>query len=370
MQVKRYEVNRIDEAMQKIKQDLGPDAVILSARRIKGAKSLEVMAAVDRMQSTKATSATEGNIGCPDVLTRSQSAERPTECRKDIELFFSELRHDFQTLFEFLGVKGHYRDLGPYVPVYETLISKGIASRSVLSLIKTLKEDAVKNGYPDGCNTWIHLKKIMQQSIEPVFSGQREKRIRAFIGPSGEGKTTTLAKIAAKAIYGDKKKVGIVTTDTYRIGAIGQLKIYADIMNIPLEIVKEDREFRKTVEKFSDKDLVLVDTPGAGRNDMKQCMKIKALMTGEHPVDTALVLSATASCDTMTNAAVRFGAAGYDHIIFTKLDDAGSYGSLYNIMEYACKPVSHIADGQRVPQDIEEMNAFKFVRLVMEEQMH
>jgi len=374
MQVKRYEVTGINEAMEKIKRDLGPDAIILSSRRIKGngREKIEVIAAIDKTENRALGQGMDVSSGAPDVVKDNASLLPETDAAQ-LERMESELkilRQNFARLFDHLGIEAHSTDYGPLASVYEEMLMRGLSKECALKLLNTLKENLPRGLHADERTIWKSLQHLMAQSITPFFTpAVKGREVRAFVGPTGEGKTTTLAKLAARALYGENKRIGIITMDTYRIGAVAQLEIYTDIMNVPLETVTDKKELRRAMKRFADKDAILIDTPGRSRKDTEHLVKMRELLTGEFPVNTTLVLSATASSDTMTRAADRFDITGYDRIIFTKLDDASGCGTIYNVVDHVKKPVSHIADGQRVPQDIEEMDPRKLARLIVEERM-
>ncbi len=378
MQVKRYEVTGINEAMEKIKRDLGPDAIILSSRRIKGEgrEKMEVVAAIDTTEKKEDRSGKDVTAWPPQAALKDQDDSPPLVVEPDaarlkrMESDLKALRQNFVRLFDHFGIEVSSAYCGPLASIYEGMLMRGLSKECALKLLNTLKESLPQGSYIDDRGMWRSLQHFMAQSMAPFFTPEAKgRKMRAFVGPTGEGKTTTLAKLAARALYGEKKKVGIITMDTYRIGAVAQLEIYADIMNVPLETVTDRKELRRAMKRLADKDVVLIDTPGRSRKDTEHLVKMRELLTGDFPVDITLVISATASSETMARAADRFDITGYDRIIFTKLDDASGCGRIYNVVDRLRKPVSHVADGQRVPQDIEEMDPRKLARLIVEERM-
>lgn len=378
MQVKRYEVTGINEAMEKIKRDLGPDAIILSSRRIKGEgrEKMEVVAAIDTTEKKEDRSGTDVTAWPPPAALKDQDDSPPlvvepdTARLKRMESDLKALRQNLVRLFDHFGIEASSAYCGPLASIYEGMLMRGLSKECALKLLNALKESLPQRSYIDDRGMWRSLQHFMAQSMAPFFIPEAKgRKVRAFVGPTGEGKTTTLAKLAARALYGEKRKVGIITMDTYRIGAVAQLEIYADIMNVPLETVTDRKELRRAMKRLADKDVVLIDTPGRSRKDTEHLVKMRELLTGDGPVDITLVLSATASSETMARAADRFDITGYDRIIFTKLDDASGCGTIYNVVDRLRKPVSHVADGQRVPQDIEEMDPRKLARLIVEERL-
>jgi len=190
------------------------------------------------------------------------------------------------------------------------------------------------------------------------------------MGPTGAGKTTTLAKIAARAALEEKVKVGLVTTDTYRIAAADQLKTYGRIMEVPVEVVSDKTAFRKALAKLADRDLILVDTPGKSSVESGYVEKLRDLFQLETPVETHLLLPLTASPDSLAQNLERFKPIGYQSIIFTKLDESRHYGVIYNVIDQERKPVSFITNGQNVPQDIEKINPGRLAKMIMNTSLH
>ena len=193
----------------------------------------------------------------------------------------------------------------------------------------------------------------------------KRKGVIAFVGPTGVGKTTTLAKLAARYSMSERLRVGLISADTYRIAAADQLKTYAKIMGLPIKVVSEKEEFKEALSRFSDRDVVMVDTPGKSRKDQGYIEKLRDFLSVGVPVETNLLLSLTASRENMLEAASRFDTVDYDNIIFTKVDEATGLGSMYDVIDEVGKPVSYLTVGQNVPNDIEDANPGRIARLIM-----
>ncbi|HUT64100.1 MAG TPA: flagellar biosynthesis protein FlhF, partial [Anaerolineae bacterium] len=215
-------------------------------------------------------------------------------------------------------------------------------------------------------DTLKYLEDILRQSIALSYGKQTEKkRVCAFVGPTGTGKTTTLAKLAAHYLFDKKSKIGIITMDTYRIGATDQLKKYADIMNVSMKVATEKHELEKALANFSDREVILVDTPGRSRMDGGYLLKLRDCISTIPSVETNLVMSVTSNRKSMIDTANRFGITGYDNIIFTKLDDSDCFGYIYNVIDTISKPVPYITDGQNVPRDIQTVDPGILARIIM-----
>ncbi|MBW2651205.1 MAG: flagellar biosynthesis protein FlhF [Deltaproteobacteria bacterium] len=371
MQIKRYEALSANEAMEKIKADLGPDAIVLSSKRVNG--RLEVVAARDgNYEIPRGREAGKGEKEGSDTfsLIRSDVNELKSfimDFKKEGGVYaeLTELKETISALFDVLGVQRNGGVSSPLSKVYYHLISVGVSKERACALIEELKNDCPTVDPENYHHALSAVEDMIKCSIASFYRDAGKKRIFAFVGPAGEGKTTTLAKLAARCLFGERLNVGIITMDTYRIGAAEQLKTYADIMDVPMEIASEKKEFGRALNKFADRDIILVDTPGKSCGDERYLLKLKECFTMGLPLETNLVLSMTSSRENMMDAATRFGIVDYSSIIFTKLDDSRKFGSIYNVIDHVGKPVFYVANGQNVPRDLKKMDPAKIARLIV-----
>ena len=187
----------------------------------------------------------------------------------------------------------------------------------------------------------------------------------ALIGPTGVGKTTTVAKLAANLKFCQKKQVGLVTLDTYRIAAIDQLKKYADIICSPLRVVSTCEELSGAVKSMQDCEFILIDTAGRSPNDALKLSELKGLLAAAKPDEVHLVLSTTASQQCVELAIERFGEVRVDKIIFTKLDEAAHVGVVLNVVHKVHKALSYVTTGQNVPDDIEVGQPRRLAQMIL-----
>ncbi len=187
----------------------------------------------------------------------------------------------------------------------------------------------------------------------------------ALIGPTGVGKTTTIAKLAANLKLKEKRRVGLITIDTYRIAAIDQLKKYADIIGSNLRVVGSPEDLRTAIASMSDCEYVLIDTAGRSPNDTLKLNELKNFLASAAPDEVHLVLSTTCSQECVELAIERFADVQVDRMIFTKLDEAPHVGVMLNIMHKANKSLSYVTTGQDVPDDIEVGRGRRLAQLIL-----
>lgn len=187
----------------------------------------------------------------------------------------------------------------------------------------------------------------------------------ALIGPTGVGKTTTLAKLAAVAKLRHGRSVGLVTTDTYRIAAVEQLRTYADIIGLQLKVVASPAEMRPALDELSECDVVLVDTAGRSQHDSDRLCELRAYLDEADPHETHLVLSTTSAEAVMLRAAERFAELGPNRLILTKLDEAVNFGVLLSVTRKAQIKLSYVTMGQEVPDHIEAGRPDRISRLIL-----
>ena len=190
-------------------------------------------------------------------------------------------------------------------------------------------------------------------------------KVVALVGPTGVGKTTTVAKLAANFALREKYRVALITADTYRIAAVEQLRTYADLIGIPLEVIYTPQELRNALHQHQDKQLVLVDTAGRSPANQPQMAELESLMAVDASIEKQLVLSATTKFTECLDAVQRFKKANPQKYLFTKIDEACNLGTLVSLLYHAPKPLSYITTGQNVPDDIELADPERLTTLML-----
>ncbi|MCC7204310.1 MAG: flagellar biosynthesis protein FlhF [Phycisphaeraceae bacterium] len=223
-----------------------------------------------------------------------------------------------------------------------------------VSLVRTALRNEIARLIPvDGCG--------IGQGTTP----DGRPRTIALIGPTGVGKTTTVAKLAAQLKLKAKKRVALFTLDTYRIAAVDQLRTYAEIIGVPLRVADQPQDLAEQVRSVQDVDVILIDTAGRSQRDDRRLDQLSAMLQAAQPHETHLVLSSTGSRAAIQDAVTRFSRLKYDKIILTKLDEAVSLGVLLNVSSLVDKRLSFVTTGQEVPQDIEVGRADRLAALVV-----
>jgi len=191
----------------------------------------------------------------------------------------------------------------------------------------------------------------------------KQKRV-ALVGPTGAGKTTTLAKLAADFSLRQKKKIALISLDTFRLGAFDQLRIYADIMKVPVEMAFDKNDFWKAVKKHADKDIVFIDTMGRNHRDLEYSRDLKEIFDTVGGVETHLVASVGTQEKIIQQSWRQFADLGIHRALFTKMDEGLSFGSLFNFSLRTRVPFSYFTTGQRVPEDIEVASGNRVISLI------
>lgn len=201
----------------------------------------------------------------------------------------------------------------------------------------------------------------------PVRMKKSGPRIMAIVGPTGVGKTTTIAKLAAMYALTKGSSVAMVTTDNFRVGAIEQLKTYAKIMDLPLEVVATSQELAKSIAKHSDKDLILIDTAGRSQKDAERLEELKGYLESQQGLEIYLCIAATTRPREIDEIVAKFGVLPINRLLFTKVDESESFGCIINTHLRHKLPLSYFTTGQKVPEDIEVATPRKIANLVLKE---
>lgn len=249
-------------------------------------------------------------------------------------------------------------------PLLELLAKNDIDLQIAENLVKGLPEE---HGTDSELMQQLLIDRIKNylQKVEGIQIPETGQKVVAFIGPTGVGKTTTIAKLAANFAVKNGYKVALVTADTYRISAVEQLKTYADIMGIPVDIVYSADELKAALYRHKDKQLVLIDTAGRSPRNHYQLAELQTLLQVDPHIETHLVLSTTTKYKDALDIVNKFSMCSPQKFLFTKIDEASNIGTVLNLLYHFPVTLSYVTTGQNVPDDIELANPSKLANLIL-----
>src|SRR4051794_16996276 len=252
--------------------------------------------------------------------------------------------------------------------VFTNLIEAEVDETIAREWIDHLRGDSGAHALDDVSLVMHRLAEMLENEISvsgPIVIDPNKCRVVALVGPTGVGKTTTIAKLAANYRLREKRRVGLITVDTYRVAAVEQLRTYADIIDLPMEVVATPREMREAVARMSHLDLVLMDTAGRSPRDEVKIQELKSMLGEAEPDEVHLVLSSTAGAKSLISTAERFADVGTTAVLLTKLDEAQGLGHVVSMVRSVPLPVSYLTDGQNVPDDIQVAERRAFASTLM-----
>lgn len=362
MIVKKYVVRDIKEAFEKIRAELGKDAVILSTRKVKkggflgiGAKVfIEVTAAVEEKKLPQAEE--KGQIyKLQEILSKSkqpQQSEDITELKK--------------MMLELKSMISTQRTNEPvWVENFRRALNKQDMDEEIVEkLIEYAKVKYTQLDFTSE-NTRLIISEMLLPFINTNVPELKGKIL--FVGPTGVGKTTTLAKLAAKLKINDHRRVAIITLDTYRIAAVDQLKTYAMLLDVPIRVAYTPKEAKLEMEALSDFDTILIDSAGRSQKNELHMTEIRAMAEVVQPDLCFLVLGMQYRKEDVREIVQKFSVVNPTHVILSKLDETSSYGHFVNVPNFLKVPIAFITNGQRVPDDIFEANSRELALLLAKE---
>ncbi len=357
MKIKKYVGSSEYEVMNRLKTELGSDAIILSTRKIKQKglfgflrkPLIEVIAAYDNENS---------------ISRKRKADENLIKINRELD--------DIKRMVAQITVNNtdSKQQVHPRIKKYWLkLIENGVEESIATSIFKKLS-DQINLEDKDSYS----IEKIVRQVIgeyignpEPLNMSKSDQKIIFLVGPTGVGKTTTLAKLAAQLVIGGEFNVGLITSDTYRIAAVEQLKIYSDILRVPLEVIYTEEDMYKALVAFKDKDVIFVDTTGRNHREIKREDEIFNIINSINNKEIYLLLSVNTDFAALKSIIEHYSFIDNYKIIFTKMDETERVGNILNIKYLTNKPVSYITTGQNVPNDIEILDKNKLISCLLGE---
>ncbi|UMZ73380.1 flagellar biosynthesis protein FlhF [Natranaerofaba carboxydovora] len=431
MRVKKYVANTEKEAIQRIKNELGSDAIILNSKKVKrnglwglfGKKNAEVTVAIDETGTGKKENNGENNLhkdnqikeelqnnyqaeaekekllnkinevkqqvnqntadsaGITDPVGQNQNFSNQEQKLQNKEsnnktTEIDELKEEINEtksmmqnmLSEFKKMPLEEERLPPIAKkYYNNLKNQGVLEEINKDMINNTLNKVTNSQLDD---EYSFFKMLGQEIYSRLDYSVKKKNnnlpeIITLIGPTGVGKTTTVAKLAARFTLAEKKKVGLVTVDTYRIAAVEQLKTYGDILSLPVEVVLTPQELKNAIKNFSDKDVILIDTAGRSHRNEMQMSEIKNFIETGNPSISYLVLSLGTKYEDLKEILRKYENIRVDGYIFTKTDETETMGNILNIVSQTKTGFSYITTGQDVPDDIEKVDINKITKILL-----
>ncbi len=366
MELKSFRAKTMQEALELVRHEFGSDASVLHTRevnsgvlgRLVGGRQVEIVASSGErtpVESVRAEVSEPASV-VPAVHEDFDYRERyRADLGAELASELGSLRQKVELLCESRGQQSNDGMPRGLFEAYTDLIEADVDEKTARELADQLSELPT-----DGRRTPQQLRDLVVDQIEttgPIQQTPGTRRLVALVGPTGVGKTTTVAKLAANYRLREKRRVGLITVDTYRVAAVEQLRTYADIIDLPMEVVATPREMREAVQRMTDLDLVLLDTAGRSPRDEVQIQELKSMLGEAQADEVHLVLSSTAATKSLVNTATRFSEVGTTALMLTKLDEAMGLGHLLALLRNCGLPISYLTNGQNVPDDIEVADA-------------
>ncbi len=352
----KYCAATIEEATALIRNSLGSDAMIISTDRLRGQDGKEFFEIC----------AVPGNAS----LETSGAASGPDPDRESLGDIKNELMSIKQMMSLMPITHISMAQLVKYpmaMHLYAKMVAQGIEEvwiKDIFTRAGIFQEDVLLS--PDDIKKQVVTSLMHMIAVkDPFLPGDTKQIISAFVGTTGVGKTTTIAKIAANLMVQQRKKVGLISIDTYRIGAMEQLKSYADILGIPCFQAFTRSDLLLALGRMRSKEVVLIDTAGRSQYDMPRLDGLKTMIGDHAAIDTHLLLSVGMPSSEMKAAAESFMPLNFKTCIFTKLDESRMMGNIVNQIATYKIPISYVTAGQNVPEDIDRADRKKLVSMLL-----
>lgn len=408
MKVKIFKADNMQDAINQVKLALGRDAIILHVKKYNeggffgkfGKEKLEVVAGIEETPPIKSLPVMEPLSIMNRESIKTTIPKRNTKETNNLREINSKENNNLREINSKIVYNGmgdfqkeqskEVRDLKEEITKLAALVEKAVnkpndyykEDKSIVNTVNTVEEYLrgkdlsneiieqivqrikIKNLSLDIKNSSVQniIKVFLEKLLIKMTTNNSLKRHIVFIGPTGVGKTTTLAKMAAQFIFEEQKNVAFVTADTYRIAAVDQVKTYADILNAKLKIVYSSEDMKMALTNFADKDYVFIDTAGRSQYNSVHISELKNLLEAFSDIESYLVISATTSSSEAIKIVENFSVCNPKNIIFTKTDETSNISVIFNVAyRFPNISLAYITNGQAVPDDIEVANPSKMV---------
>lgn len=400
MIIKKFQANSETEAIMLAKNELGKDAIVMNIKtisprgifRLFRKSTVEVTAAVDEAQNygEKASSVERTNENTAVTFSKmvaNHESELTLNKEKNNSKAIEEKLNSLQTMLEEQLIKNsksdekeielkketkkqevHSKSIACVRLIYNQLIANEVDEKFANQLVGEIEPTIKKDASIDVILASFYQKIILKLGQPKTLEiSEGKTKFIFFIGPTGVGKTTTIAKLASSMKVCKKGKVALLTSDTYRIAAVEQLRTYANILDVPIRVIYSESEMEEARQDFQSYDIVLVDTAGRSHKSREQRDNIDKLIHSipEEERETYLVLSATTKYKDLVKISQNYSDITNYRLIFTKLDETSSIGNIYNIRMLTNAALSYATFGQNVPDDIDKVDAQNIARQLL-----
>lgn len=384
MIIKKYQGTTEAEATAKAKEELGQDAVIMNVKSVKqkGLRKLfkksyyEVTAAIDepsekaaREKHTASENKARKPVDTSENLKETVSEKETTEAgvktaktsaiEERLDNLAQLLEQQIQETKEEEAEERPDQKSKLVKLVYEQLLDNEVTEGNAREIMSEIDNKSSEIQVDDLLSN-IYQKIVLKLGqIKTIELCEKKPKVVFFVGPTGVGKTTTIAKLASKYKLDHKCKLAIITADTYRVAAVEQIRTYANILNVPIEVIYNAEELQQAIQKYAEYDLLFVDTAGRSHQNQEQQEDVKRLLqvAKEYEQEIYLVISATTKYRDLVKITQVYSDISSYRLLFTKTDETGALGNILNIKMLTNEPLSYMTFGQNVPDDIEITDA-------------
>ncbi|WP_353892078.1 flagellar biosynthesis protein FlhF [Proteinivorax hydrogeniformans] len=370
MKIRKYNVSSLSEAKALILRDLGKEAIIVKTSKVKapglkgffGKKNFEVLAALEKKDHSLSypNKHATSNVQAFQKETHQTIPSEYTEIKKELQ----ENRHLIAKLIKDTKNFSNRQFSGRFEDYYNLLVENGVKEDFAKEIIFELTEQHLNH-----TDIKSELKKLMLSKVKPIqdnISEFYDSKTIALVGPTGVGKTTSIAKLAANAVVTEGRDVGLITLDTYRIAATEQLKTYGDIIDVPVKVAYNSSQFKEIMQHFADKDNIFVDTAGRSHKNLEQLKEQKSFFDFYNVNITLLVLSLTVNFEQQRKIFESYKSFRPKGVMVTKIDEADFYGNLFNLILEFKLPIYFVTTGQSVPDDISTFSSDEIIAKILE----
>lgn len=395
MKIKKFTGKSFQEAFERMREELGGEAIILNSRKVKqnglnfmaGRELYEITAAIDPANGTTQPAAPVyrrpkqlvNEVGSAPVRHNgSGRQEMPPEQKLVLQQLgeIRALKDDLQDVKKVLGQVADFLKYSRMPALPETfkallkkLVDNEVNEELATAIVQTVYARMDASSFKDSERVTRAVSQLITRMLKtapPLEVVKRRPYVVALVGPTGVGKTTTVAKIAANLKLHHNKRVALISADTYRIAAIEQLQTFANIAGISMSVAYSPQDMREAINKYRDRDLILIDTVGRSQKHEAHLNDLRQFVDAANPDEVHLVMNLTASLKTLLDVIRRFSVMRPNRFLFTKLDETTTPGNMLNVLYKYQTPISYVTNGQTVPNDIANAEAEALAQFILD----